>query len=82
MKRSTLALAVLAVALASSAPTQVQAGWLLIRWANGDCKIWHDDNVGAKPLGVGWTQLNKLPYPTWAVAWGALGAARQARWCL
>lgn len=76
MKRSTLAggaiLLALAATLSVSAPAQ--AGWQIIRWANGDCKIWGDDNVGAKPWGTGWAQLTKKPLPTWNAGWAALGA--------
>ena len=29
--------------------------WEIIRWANGDCKIWHDDN--GPPWGTDWVVL-------------------------
>ena len=31
----------------------------IIRWSNGDCKIWHDDSVA--PLGTDWVVLAEFP---------------------
>ena len=63
MKRMTLALGALVLALTAAAPAPVNAGWLLIRWSDGWCQIWDDFNANAKPIGPGWTQLNARPYP-------------------
>ncbi|MCC6776392.1 MAG: hypothetical protein IT537_07100 [Hyphomicrobiales bacterium] len=75
MRRSTLLggaiLLALAATLFASAPTE--AGWQIVRWADGDCKVWGDDNVGAKPWGSGWAQLTKKPAPTWAAGYATLG---------
>ncbi len=69
MKRMTLALGALVLALTAAAPAPVNAGWLLIRWSDGWCQIWDDFNANAKPIGPGWTQLNPRPYPTWEMGY-------------
>jgi hypothetical protein len=82
MKRLTLALGVLAFALMVTAPASVQADWLLIRWKDGDCKIWNDDGKGAKPwgkAGTDWKQLNKKKLKTWDAAWKELGKFQKAK---
>jgi hypothetical protein len=52
--------------------------WEIIRWSNGDCKIWHDDD--GPPLGTDWVVLRDN-LPTWDVAWAKLGQLRQRRKC-
>jgi hypothetical protein len=42
----------------------------IIRWANGDCKIWHDDD--GPPWGTDWVVL-RGNLPSWDAAWGTLG---------
>jgi hypothetical protein len=41
----------------------------IVRWSNGDCKIWHDDD-GA-PAGTDWVVLAE-DLPTYDAAWRAL----------
>jgi len=41
-----------ALAAASSANAWVRPEWVVIRWANADCKIWHNDTNGT--IGYGW----------------------------
>ena len=43
--------------------------WEIIRWANGDCKIWHDDN--GPPWGTDWVVLAE-DFPSWDAAWNGL----------
>ena len=44
--------------------------YAIVRWAWGDCKIWHDDD--GPPVGTGWVLLAD-GMPTWDAAWGMLG---------
>jgi hypothetical protein len=40
--------------------------WAIVRWASGDCKIWHDD--GAPPWGDDWRLLADgmgTPHAAW-----------------
>jgi hypothetical protein len=48
----------------------------IIRWANGDCKIWHDDN--GPPWGTDWVVLAE-DFPTWDAAWAGLVWLQQHR---
>ena len=52
MRLMTLALGalLLAVAAAPSANALVRPEWIVVRWANADCKIWHNDTNA--PLGA------------------------------
>jgi hypothetical protein len=50
----------------------------IIRWSNGDCKIWHDDD--GPPWGTDWVVLADN-FPTWDVAWSALGWLQQRHRC-
>jgi hypothetical protein len=43
--------------------------WVVIRWANADCKIWHNDTNA--PIGYGWHPAAFAG--TWGGAYG--------RWC-
>jgi hypothetical protein len=45
MKLLTLALSAMLFALAAapSAKAWVRPEWVVVRWANADCKIWHND---------------------------------------
>src|SRR5262249_50341445 len=36
-------------------PPPIYSEWVVIRWASGDCKIWHNDTN--LPLGYGWNAL-------------------------
>ena len=42
----------LALAVTPSANAVVRPEWVVVRWAYGDCKIWHNDVNG--PAGAGW----------------------------
>ncbi len=80
MKRLALALGALVVALAAipSANALVQPPWVVIRWAYGDCKIWHND-VNA-PFGPGWTSVAFAnSYPE---AWAKMQALYGRRVCV
>jgi hypothetical protein len=69
MKRPSLALAALVIALSAASPAW--ADFAVIRWSSGDCKIWDNSGLWATPLGVGWTLLaNELP--TYDIARAAL----------
>jgi hypothetical protein len=43
--------------------------WEIIRWANGDCKIWHDDN--GPPWGADWVVMADN-FRSWDAAWNGL----------
>ena len=42
----------LALAVTPAANAVVRPEWVVVRWAYGDCKIWHNDVNG--PAGSGW----------------------------
>jgi hypothetical protein len=69
MSRCSLALCALAIALIASNPAR--ADFTLIRWASGDCKIWHDDIDNRRPLGSDWLVLAS-GLPTYDYAWQVL----------
>ena len=49
----TLGTLLLALAVAPSADARVvRPEWVVVRWAHGDCKIWHNDTNA--PIGGGW----------------------------
>jgi hypothetical protein len=50
----------------------------IIRWANGDCKIWHDDD--GPPWGDGWVVVREN-FPTWDAAWWKLGRLQRHGRC-
>ena len=50
----------------------------IVRWSNGDCKIWHDDD--GPPLGTDWVVLRDN-LPTWDAAWAKLGQLQQRHKC-
>ncbi len=79
MMRLTLALGALVLALSASAPAQ--ADWLVIRWANGDCKIWNDDGREIMPWGTGWKVLAD-EMETYGEAWATLEALYRQRRCV
>jgi hypothetical protein len=64
MKLLTLALGVVLFALAAapSANAWVRPEWVVVRWANADCKIWHNDTNA--PVGYGWRPV------AFASTWG------------
>ena len=57
MKPLALPLGALLFALAviPSANAWVRPEWVVVRWVNGDCKIWHNDTNG--PAGFGWNPV-------------------------
>ena len=55
MKRLSLAVGALAVALAAASPAR--AGYSIVRWTSGDCKIWYDPGAPTVPEGSGWAIL-------------------------
>ena len=54
MRIMTLVLGALLLALAAApaANALVHPEWVVVRWANADCKIWHNDTNA--PAGYGW----------------------------
>jgi hypothetical protein len=64
MKLLTLALSAMLFALAAapSANAWVRPEWVVIRWANADCKVWHNDTNA--PIGYGWRPV------AFASTWG------------
>ena len=81
MKRVTLALATLLVALAvvSAADARVvQPPWVVVRWDYlGDCKVWRNDISG--PWGPGWRPVAFAnSYPE---AYGKMQGLIASRWC-
>jgi hypothetical protein len=75
----TLALGavLLALAAASTANALVRPEWVVVRWANGDCKIWHND-INA-PAGYGWKPVAFAQ--SYGVAWQKLNRLRAIRRC-
>jgi hypothetical protein len=52
--------------------------WEIIRWSNGDCKIWRDDD--GPPWGTDWVVLRDN-LPTWDAAWAVLVRMQQRHKC-
>jgi len=63
----------LALAVTPSANAVVRPEWVVVRWAYGDCKIWHNDVNG--PAGSGWQAVAFAgSYPeAWAKLQGLYG---------
>jgi len=79
MKRVTLALAMLLLALAvtpSADARVVQPPWVVVRWAYGDCKIWRNDSG---PWYPGWQAVAYAN--TYPEAWAKMQALYGRRWC-
>jgi hypothetical protein len=57
MKRFALAVSVVTLGLAATAPAR--ADYALVRWDNGYCRIWWD--AGATPWGAGWAKIATAP---------------------
>ena len=55
MKALSLAVAVLVIALFVSGPAR--ADYSIIRWMSGDCTIWDDVGLFARPSGSGWAPV-------------------------
>jgi hypothetical protein len=64
MRILTLVLGALLLALAAApaANALMRPEWVVVRWANADCKIWHNDTNA--PVGYGWRPV------AFASAWG------------
>jgi hypothetical protein len=81
MKRVTLALATLLLALAvmpAADARVVQPPWVVVRWAYGDCKIWRND-INA-PWGPGWQSVAYAN--TYPEARAKMEVLYARRWCL
>jgi opacity protein-like surface antigen len=80
MKLMTLALGavLLALAAASSANAWIQPQWIVVRWVNGDCKIWHNDTNA--PAGYGWTPVAFAQ--TYDIAWWKMNRLYAVRQCV
>src|SRR5258708_39658170 len=50
----------------------------IIRWSNGDCKIWHDDD--GPPWGTDWVVLRDN-LPTWESASATVGCEQNSDKC-
>jgi hypothetical protein len=79
MKLLTLALGavLLTLAAASSANALVRPEWVVVRWVNGDCKIWHND-INA-PVGYGWRSVAFAR--TYPAAWWKMNRLYAMRRC-
>jgi hypothetical protein len=75
MKRLAFAVAVLGIAVASSA---ARADYALVRFDDGWCRIWWDS--AGTPWGVGWTKV-AIGMPDWFTASAALDDARAQGMC-
>src|ERR1700732_691770 len=71
MRILTLVLGALLLALAAApvANALVRPEWVVVRWVNADCKIWHNDTNA--PVGYGWRP----------VAFASTWAEPIGRWC-
>jgi hypothetical protein len=69
MSRWSLALVAAAIAFTAASPARA-ADYGLVRWANGDCKIWVND-TGNMPWGDDWIVL-AWNIPTYDMAWYVL----------
>ena len=75
MKLLTLFLGtvLLTLAVAPSANAVVRPEWVVVRWAHGDCRIWHNVNNG--PWGGGWRPVAFAR--TYPQAWAQMEALYQ-----
>jgi len=71
MRRLTLALATLVVAL--TAAGAARADYAIIRWNSGDCTIWDNRGFLAVPIGFGWGVV-ATGLPSYGAARGFLEA--------
>jgi hypothetical protein len=80
MKLLTLALGAVLFALAAapSANAWVRPEWVVVRWANADCKIWHNDTNA--PAGYGWQTVAFAG--TWGGAYWKMGRLYQMHVCV
>ena len=76
MKRLTLAVGVLAFAVAASSPAR--ADYAVVQLPDGWCKIWWDS--AANPWGDSWTKI-AVGLPDWLAASAALDGARSQGVC-
>jgi hypothetical protein len=66
MKRLILALGALLLLLSASTPAD--ATFAVVRWSNGWCSVWSDDNRGALPTEPGWRRVSRV-YTSRDEAW-------------
>ena len=80
MKLLTLALGAVLFALAAapSANAWMRPEWVVVRWANADCKIWHNDTNA--PVGYGWRPVAFAG--TWGGAYWKMGRLYQMHVCV
>ena len=79
MKLVSLALGASLLALAAAVPANaLQPEWVVIRWGNGDCRIWH--NVYNGPYGSDWKAVAFAR--TYPQAWGKMEALYRMRRCV
>jgi hypothetical protein len=80
MRLLTLALGAVLFALAAapSANAWVRPEWVVVRWANADCKIWHNDTNA--PVGYGWRPVAFAG--TWGGAYWKMGRLYQMHVCV
>ena len=80
MKVLTLVLGALLLSLAAmpAANALWRPEWVVVQWAYGDCKIWHND-VNA-PLGGGWRSVAYAK--TYPEAWAKMQALYGMRKCV
>ena len=74
----TLGAVLFALAAAPSANALVRPEWVVVRWVNGDCKIWHNDTNA--PAGYGWRPVAFARTST--VAWWKMTRLRAKRVCV
>jgi hypothetical protein len=79
MKLLTIALGALLLALAvAPAANAAVPPFVVIRWAWGDCRIWH--NVGNGPIGGGWRAVAFAR--TYPEAWAKMTVLYRKRVCV
>jgi hypothetical protein len=80
MRTLTLVLGalLLVLAAASAANALVRPEWVVVRWANADCKIWHNDTNA--PVGYGWRPVAFAS--TWGGAYWKMVRLYQTRVCV
>jgi hypothetical protein len=75
MKRFALAIGVVTLGLAATTPAW--ADFALVRWDDGDCRIWWE--ASATPWGAGWEKIATAP--DYSTASAALNQAEQTGTC-
>ena len=73
-------IALSAVALGLAAATPAHADFSIIRWDNGDCRIWSNFQPSPPPWGTGWT-IVAPNIPTYAAARATLNDLAKKKTC-